>query len=74
MKYILQCPRCSSIKDWDNENAGPGHCECGAYAYWKVLKERPNYKKGFVIVHSHLGKQELHGPDFQEDPNAWEKD
>lgn len=73
MKYILQCPRCDFVFDWERTPNGPGTCSCGAFAPWKVLKEKPKYEKGFVIVHSYLGKQELHAPSFKEDPSTWKK-
>jgi len=68
---ILQCPRCGTVRTWSKrtERKGPGACLCGAHAPWKVLKEMS--KPGHVIVKSHLGEQELHGPDFRVDPNGW---
>jgi hypothetical protein len=74
---ILQCPRCNHIREWNNELVpqGPGNCSCGAWASWKVLKEMPKiFKgggKGFVRVISDKGWQELHGTDWQEEPNGW---
>lgn len=73
---ILQCPRCSIIKDWDRDNSpsGPGVCACKSFQYWKVLKEYPKSAKGFVKVLSDKGWQELKGPDWKEDPNGWKKE
>jgi hypothetical protein len=44
MKYVLQCPRCKDILHWErkSESDGPGHCHCGAWAPWNVLKEEPH--------------------------------
>ena len=43
MKYILQCPRCKDVIHWErkSDSDGPGHCHCGAYAAWNVLKDDP---------------------------------
>ena len=73
---ILQCPRCHKIKIWDRdlEKDGPGFCICNAYAPWNVLKKMPETNKGHVIVMSDLGWQELHGPFYKENPDAWKKD
>ena len=72
---ILECPRCYRIYSWyrELESNGPGTCPCGSFQYWKVLKERPKYKKGYVIVYSYLGWQELKGPNWTEDPTKWNK-
>jgi hypothetical protein len=68
---ILQCPRCRSIRTWTREALpdGPGHCSCGARGPWKALPAMP--EPGHVIVLSSKGRQELHGPHFREDPEAW---
>lgn len=70
---ILQCPRCRKVIHWDRgeKPEGPGSCTCGAWAPWKALKEEPDSNSGYVIVISDKGRQELHGPHFQEDPNGW---
>jgi hypothetical protein len=73
-KVELQCPRCRGRRTWYRKKlAAPGHCECGAWAWWKVWRPRPpNTPRGYVIVHGHLGKQELTGPGWQEHPDRWQ--
>jgi hypothetical protein len=74
-EVILQCPHCGRVKYWLREfDEKPGYCKCKSRQYWKVLKEEPKYQKGHVIVYSDKGKQQLHGPHFQEHPDAWIKD
>jgi hypothetical protein len=70
---ILQCPRCYHVKEWDRDlDRAPGFCPlCKSSRPWDTLKEKPVPVKGFVRVHSSKGWQELHGPDFQEHPDAW---
>ncbi len=73
---ILQCPRCRAIREWDRVEhpEGPGHCHCGAWAPWRVLKARPPQPgPGHVIVITDKGWQPLHGPGYREDPDAWRK-
>jgi len=71
---ILCCPRCNFIREWDKTSSEePGKCSCGAYAPWRVLNKMP--EKGFVIVMSSEGQQELSAKfNWQEHPDAWIKD
>lgn len=72
---ILQCPRCYRVKHWNRKNEKqPGHCMCGSFQFWNVLKEEPKKVKGYVKVMSDKGYQYLKGPHFQEDPNKWIKE
>jgi len=69
---LLECPKCWFILEGDfGEDNPPGECPCHARAPWRVVKARR--APGFVIVHSHLGSQQLHGPGFRENPNGWKK-
>jgi len=73
----LKCPRCKNRKIWDRKKQpeGPGTCPCGAWANWIANpKPEPLFDKGYVIVHSYKGKQELHGPHWREDPDKWIKE
>ena len=72
---LLECPNCLSAKDWYRATEpAPGSCpKCKSKRPWNVVKSRRVRPKGFVRVYSYKGGQELTGPDFQEDPNAWVK-
>ena len=63
---ILQCPRCDYIKYWErkaNENAP--QCLCNTFQAWRVLKEPPKYKPGYVRLLTSDGCYKLTGPDWQ---------
>ena len=70
---ILRCPCCRKIKEWERSpnSPGPGQCPCKAWAPWHVLKEMPDITKGHVIVMGSKGWQQLRGPNWGADPNAW---
>ena len=72
-EVILQCPRCLAIRVWDRERIkAPGDCsKCHTVRPWNVLNTMP--ARGHVIVYSSQGSQELHGPHWQENPNAWRR-
>lgn len=73
---ILQCPFCRRVRMWEraSEEDGPGKCACGRNRSWNVLPKIPAPQApGFVRVYSDKGSQELHGPNWQENPNAWKK-
>lgn len=71
---LLECPNCLHPRDWRRESEpSPGFCPmCRSKRPWNVVKERS--PPGYVRVMSIHGSQELKGPYWQEDPNAWVKD
>lgn len=80
---ILQCTHCLHARDWNRSTRpeGLGYCFCRTGRFlqdikvdqtFRVLKEHP--KPGHVIVISHLGWQQLHGPHWREKPHAWRTD
>jgi hypothetical protein len=82
--YYLQCNYCAHCYEWDSTALpqGRGYCACkraqylrsiNKNQYFTVLKEKPNYIKGFVRVYSNDGYQDLKGPCYQEQPCGWKK-
>jgi hypothetical protein len=79
---ILQCPRCLRVLEWERARKpeGPGECSCGS-RLWDVctgeprthvrVYVKPPRSRGYVIVMSSKGLQELRAPNWQENPNGW---
>lgn len=67
---LLECPRCLKVREGEfSQKNPPGRCVCGARALWRVMKARR--PKGYVVVTSSQGWQELQTPHFYENPYGW---